>query len=78
MADSIRLEASAHADALSKKEWQQLLEAAEESGSLRRSAIAEILDQFELEPLELDPSAANSNSRASRSSTTSPCRRSRS
>ena len=55
MADSIRLEASVQADALSKKEWQQLLEAAEESGSLRRSAIAEILDQFELETLELDP-----------------------
>jgi RNA polymerase primary sigma factor len=55
VADSIRLEASAQADALSKKEWQQLLEAAEESGSLLRSAIAEILDQFELETLELDP-----------------------
>jgi RNA polymerase primary sigma factor len=55
VADSIRLEASVQADALSKKEWQQLLEAAEESGSLRRSAIAEILDQFELETLELDP-----------------------
>jgi RNA polymerase primary sigma factor len=55
LADSIRLEASAQADALSKKEWQQLLEAAEESGSLRRSTIAEILDRRELEPLELDP-----------------------
>jgi RNA polymerase primary sigma factor len=55
LADSIRLEASAQADALSKEEWQQLLEAAEESGSLRRSTIAEILDQRELEPFELDP-----------------------
>jgi RNA polymerase primary sigma factor len=53
--DPIRLEASAQADALSDKEWQQLLEAAEESGSLRRSAIAVILDEFELDPLELDP-----------------------
>jgi RNA polymerase primary sigma factor len=52
--DSICVEASAQADALSNKEWQQLLEAAEDSGSLRRSAIAEILDRFELEPLELD------------------------
>jgi RNA polymerase primary sigma factor len=55
LADSIRLEASAQADVLSKKEWQQLLEAAQESGSLRRSTIAEILDLHELEPLELDP-----------------------
>jgi RNA polymerase primary sigma factor len=44
--------ASAHA--LSSQEWQQLLEAAEEAGSLRQSALAEILDQRELEPLELD------------------------
>jgi RNA polymerase primary sigma factor len=55
LADSIRLEASAQTDALSKEEWQQLLEAAEESGSIRRSTIAEILDQRELEPFELDP-----------------------
>ena len=55
MADSIRLEASAQTDALSKEEWQQLLEAAEESGSLRRSTIAEILDQRELEPFVVPP-----------------------
>jgi len=40
---------------LSSQAWQQLLEAAQESGSLRRSTIAEILDLHELEPLELDP-----------------------
>jgi RNA polymerase primary sigma factor len=55
LADSIRLEASVQADALSKEEWQQLLEAAEESGLLRRSTIAEILDQRELAAFELDP-----------------------
>jgi RNA polymerase primary sigma factor len=54
LADSIRLEASAQTDALSKEEWQQLLEAAEESGSIRRSTIAEIFEQRELEPFELD------------------------
>src|SRR6266571_2257555 len=50
--DLIRLEASGNA--LSSHEWQQLLEAAEEAGSLRQSALAEILDERELEPLELD------------------------
>src|SRR6266516_3304422 len=50
--DSIRLEASGNA--LSSHEWQQLLEAAEEAGSLRQSTLAEILDQRELQPLELD------------------------
>ena len=55
MADHpIRLEAAAKAHVLSSQEWQQLLEAAEESGSLRQSAIAEIFDQFELDPLGLD------------------------
>ena len=53
-ADAIRLEASGKAHALSSQEWQQLLEAAEESGSLRQSALTEILGQRELEPLELD------------------------
>jgi len=52
--DAIRLEASGKAHALSSQEWQQLLEAAEESGSIRQSAFAEILDQRELDPLELD------------------------
>ncbi len=52
--DPIRLEASARAHAVSSGQWQQLLEAAEESGSLRQSALAEILGQRELEPLELD------------------------
>jgi RNA polymerase primary sigma factor len=52
--DPIRLEASTKANALSSQEWQQLLEAAEEAGSLRQSALAEILDKGELEPLELD------------------------
>jgi RNA polymerase primary sigma factor len=52
--DPIRLEASVRADALSSEQWQLLLEAAEESGSIRQSALAEILDQRELEPLELD------------------------
>jgi RNA polymerase primary sigma factor len=52
--DPIRLEASARAHAVSSEQWQQLLEAAEESGSLGQSALAEILDQRELEPLELD------------------------
>src|SRR6266516_5124433 len=52
--DPIRLEASARAHAVSSGQWQQLLEAAEESGSLRQSALAEILGQRQLEPLELD------------------------
>jgi RNA polymerase primary sigma factor len=52
--DSIRPEASAKAHPLSSEHWQQLLEAAEESGSLRQSAVAEILDQLELNPIELD------------------------
>jgi RNA polymerase primary sigma factor len=52
--DPIRLEASGKAHALSTQEWQQLLEAVEEAGSLRQSALAEILNQHELEPLELD------------------------
>ena len=52
--DPIRLEASAKAHALSSEEWQQLLEAGEESGSLGRSAVAEMLDQGELGPLALD------------------------
>jgi RNA polymerase primary sigma factor len=52
--DPIRLEAAAKAHVLSSQEWQQLLEAAEESGSLRQSAIAEIFAQLELDPLGLD------------------------
>jgi RNA polymerase primary sigma factor len=52
--NGIRFEASAKPDVLSSQEWQQLLEAAEESGSLRQSAFAEILDQRELEPLDFD------------------------
>jgi RNA polymerase primary sigma factor len=52
--DPIRLEASGKAHTLSSQEWQQLLEAVEEAGSLRQSALAEILNQRELEPLELD------------------------
>jgi RNA polymerase primary sigma factor len=52
--DGIRLEAAAKAHVLSSQEWQQLLEAAEESGSLRQSAIAEIFAQLELDPLGLD------------------------
>ena len=52
--DPIRLNASARTHAVSSEQWQQLLEAAEESGSLRQSALAEILDRRELEPLELD------------------------
>jgi RNA polymerase primary sigma factor len=52
--DPIRLEATGKAHVPSSQEWQQLLEAAEESGSLRRSALAEILDQRELNPIELD------------------------
>jgi RNA polymerase primary sigma factor len=51
--DAMRREASVKAHALSGEEWEQLLEAAEESGSLEQSALAEILDQHELEPLEL-------------------------
>jgi RNA polymerase primary sigma factor len=55
MADDLfRLETSGKAQVLSSQEWQQLIEAAQESDSLERSAIAEILDRFELEPLELD------------------------
>jgi RNA polymerase primary sigma factor len=52
--DPIRLEATGKAHVPSSQEWQQLLEAAEESGSLRRSALARILDQRELNPIELD------------------------
>src|SRR5207244_8966091 len=52
--DPIRLEALARAHTVSSEQWQQLLEAAEEAGSLRQSALAEIVDQGELEPLELD------------------------
>jgi hypothetical protein len=52
--DPIRLEASTRARAVSSEQWQQLLEAAEESGSLPKSLLAEILDPRELEPLELD------------------------
>jgi RNA polymerase primary sigma factor len=52
--DPIRLDAAAKAHVLSSQEWQQLLEAAEESGSLRQSAIAEIFAQFELDPLGFD------------------------
>jgi RNA polymerase primary sigma factor len=52
--DPIRLEAAVKAQVLSSQEWQQLLEAAEESGSLRQSAIAEIFGQFELDPLGFD------------------------
>jgi RNA polymerase primary sigma factor len=52
--DPIRLEAAAKAHVLSSQEWQQLLEAAEESGSLRQSAIAEVFAQFELDPLGFD------------------------
>jgi RNA polymerase primary sigma factor len=52
--DPIRLEASARAHTVSSEQWQQLLEAAEEAGSLPQSALAEILDQCQLEPLELD------------------------
>jgi RNA polymerase primary sigma factor len=47
--DTVRSEAPG----LSSEEWQQLLEAAEESGSLRQSACVEILDRRELEPVEL-------------------------
>jgi RNA polymerase primary sigma factor len=42
------------APGLSSEEWQQLLEAGEESGSLRQSALALIVDQHDLGPLELD------------------------
>ncbi len=52
--DPIRPEASAKAHPLSGERWDRLLEAAEESGSVRRSAVAEILDRRELEPLELE------------------------
>jgi RNA polymerase primary sigma factor len=52
--DRIRLEAFAKPHVLSSQGWQQLHEAAEESGSLQQSALAEILDQHELEPPELD------------------------
>ena len=52
--DPIRLDAAAKAHVLSGQAWQQLLEAAEESGSLRQSAIAEIFAQLELDPLGLD------------------------
>jgi RNA polymerase primary sigma factor len=48
--DPMRHEASG----LSSEEWHQLLEAAEESGSLRRGVFAQILDHRELEPSALD------------------------
>jgi RNA polymerase primary sigma factor len=51
--DPMRHEATGGAHALSSEKWEQLLEAAEESGSLRRSAFAAILEQHELEPFEL-------------------------
>src|SRR5215211_3347426 len=52
--DAIRLEAATKAHVLSSREWQQLLEAAEESGSLRQSAIAEIFAPLEFDPLGFD------------------------
>jgi RNA polymerase primary sigma factor len=52
--DPIRPEASAKAHPLSGERWERLLEAAEESGSLPQSTIAEMLDRRELEALELD------------------------
>jgi RNA polymerase primary sigma factor len=52
--DAMRREASGKTYARLNDEWEQLLEAAQESGSLSQSAIAEILDQRELDPLELD------------------------
>jgi RNA polymerase primary sigma factor len=55
MADyAMRREASGKTHARLNDEWEQLLEAAQESGALSQSAIAEILDQRELDPLELD------------------------
>jgi RNA polymerase primary sigma factor len=51
--DPMRREATGDTQALSSEEWEQLLEAAEESGSLRRSTFAQILEQHELEPFEL-------------------------
>jgi RNA polymerase primary sigma factor len=53
-ADLFRLETSGKTRVLSSQEWQRLLEAAQESDSLERTAIAGILDRYELEPLELD------------------------
>jgi RNA polymerase primary sigma factor len=52
--DPMRREASGRAHARLGEDWQQLLEAAEESGSLRQTEISEILDQRELDPLELE------------------------
>jgi RNA polymerase primary sigma factor len=52
--DLLRLERPAKTNALSSQEWQQLLEAAGELGSLRQSAFAELLDRRELGPPELD------------------------
>jgi RNA polymerase primary sigma factor len=52
--DLIRLEEPTKTNALSSQEWQQLLEAAGELGSLRQSAFAELLDRRELDPPELD------------------------
>src|SRR4051812_26634416 len=49
--DPMRREATG--DTLSSEVWEQLLEAAEESGSLWRSTFAAILEQHELEPFEL-------------------------
>jgi RNA polymerase primary sigma factor len=39
---------------LSGERWERLLEAAAESGSLRQSAVVEVLERRELEPLELE------------------------
>jgi RNA polymerase primary sigma factor len=52
--DLLRLERPAKTNALSSQEWQQLLEAAEELGSLRQSAVAELLDRRGLDRPELD------------------------
>jgi RNA polymerase primary sigma factor len=52
--DPMRREASGSVHARLSEDWEQLLEAAEESGSLRQTEISEILDHRELDPLELD------------------------
>jgi RNA polymerase primary sigma factor len=52
--EPMRREASGEADLQSSDEWEQLLEAVDDSGVLRESALAEILDRHELDPLELD------------------------
>jgi RNA polymerase primary sigma factor len=51
--DPMRHEAPGNAHALSSEEWEQLFDAAEESGSLRRSAFAEVVGRHELEPRQL-------------------------